>query len=236
VPETGYLCQSELRGKLPLTLRDWRRIIESTHHTKVDSHVTFWAVSDEIEPFGIAGSFGANCTVETMRGTVTVQDLRPGQFVLTADGDIAQVRWVGSHIVPARGRFTPHLVRAPYYGAQQDLIMSGEQFLCLRGSEIEYNFGLETVGASVAQLANSRSILPVRSYPTIELFQILLDRPAVYAVSGVNVSGFDPNLHTNDRSTLRHSMLRELPSELIPEMQPLDIHHLRLFEAASLSR
>lgn len=235
-PDTGHFHQAELRGTIPLTLRDWRRVIESMHHTRTDSSVQFWAVSDEIEPFGISATFGAHCLVETPRGKVAIADLRPGQFVLTSDNDLAQVRWVGRQWVPARGRFTPHLIRAPYFGAEHDLIMSAEQRLCLRGSEIEYNFGLETVGARVSQMSNGRSILPVRGVQTIEYHQVLLDRPAILSVSGVTVNALDPSLHTNDPTTLRHSLIRELPQELIPSYGPLDIYELKPFESAALNR
>lgn len=235
-PDTGHFHHAELRGTMPLSTRDWRRVIESKHHTQVDPSVNFWAVSDSVEPFGISATFGAHCLVETPRGRVAVSDLRPGQFIKTIDGDLAQVRWVGSQWLPARGRFTPHLIRAPYFGAEHDLIMSAEQKLCLQGSEIEYVFGLERVGVRVSQMQNTRSILPVKGVPVVEYHQVLLDRPTIFSVSGVNVTGLDPWIHTNDRTTLRHSLVRDLPYELIPAFEPLEMYQLKPFESASLNR
>ncbi len=235
-PDTGNFHHAELRGAVPLTTRDWRRVIESKHHTQVDQSVNFCAVSDEVEPFGISATFGAHCLVDTPRGKVPVGDLRPGQFINTVDGDIAQVRWVGSQWLPARGRFTPHLIRAPYFGAEHDLIMSAEQKLCLHGSEIEYVFGLEKVGVRVSQMQNTRSILPVKGVPVVEYHQLLIDRPAIFSVSGVNVTGLDPWMHINDPTTLRHSLIRDLPHELIPAFEPLEIYQLKPFESASLNR
>ena len=235
-PDTGHFHHAELRGIVPLSTRDWRRVIESHHHTQVDTSVNFWAVSDVVEPFGISATFGANCWVETPRGRTAVADLRPGQFIKTIDGDLAQIRWVGSQVLPARGRFTPHLIRAPYFGAEHDIVMSAEQRLCLQGSEIEYVFGLEKVGVRVSQMQNTRSILPVKGVPTVEYHQLLLDRPAIFSVSGVNVSGLDPWIHTSDPTTLRHSLIRDLPHELIPAFEPMEMYQLKPFESASLNR
>ena len=236
LPDHGKLFQTEVSAPFPLSMRDATRLMADHFLCKTDASLHFAALSDDIEPAGPMPSIGENATIETPKGQKAIETFRPGDIVTTLDGDDAQVRWAGSHLLPARGRYAPCLLRAPYYGVTRNFLVGQDQRLYLSGSNIEYLFGKEEVIAAARHLVDHRAVLAVDSRPlTVRYHHILLDRPAVIIVNGTPLESFDVRPLLGDPGVLRHSILRDLPPELRPMATDLEIPVLHGFEALTLT-
>ena len=110
---------------------------------------------------------GQRTQVDTPDGPVAAGLLRVGDVVTTLDGGPQRVLALRHLRVPGRGAFAPILLRAPYFGTTQDLLVSSEQALCLHGTSVEYLYGEDRVLATARHMAdgiaafadNRRSVL-----------------------------------------------------------------------------
>lgn len=236
VPDRCMLFQTDVSAPFPLTFRDATRLMADRTLCKTDPSLRFAALSNRVEPAGPMPAIGAGATILTPEGETTIDALRPGEFVSTAQGDVAQVRWVGSQVLPARGRFAPCLLRAPYHGASADLVLAHDQRICLSGSDVEYLFGEECVTAATRHLIDHRAVLEIDPAPqTVRYYHVLLDRHAVIVVNGAPLESFDVSALLADPAVLPNSVLRDLPAELRPVQSDPALPVLRGFEALTLT-
>jgi len=127
-------------------------------------------------------------SVLTARGTVRIEDLRPGDLVKTFSGRTMPVRWIG-HRAYKRNGPTWHANIAPVRIARHsldgrtphsDLYLSPNHALYIDGALIEARY-----------LVNGHSIAVVApSAEKIEYFNILLDQHDVIFAEGVAVETF----------------------------------------------
>lgn len=120
---------------------------------------------------GLAGE----TRVRTPHGERPVHTLRPGMEVLTASGGTETIRWIGATEQMARGVSAPILLRAPYFGLDEDLLVSRSQRIMLRGSEIDYLFGTDQVLARVDDIRRANSAQISLAAPIVTIFHLLLD-------------------------------------------------------------
>lgn len=118
---------------------------------------------------------GLNTRVETPKGPLPVSHLRPEMEVLTASGAVQTVRWVGQSEQMARGPSAPILLRAPYFGLAEDILVTRNQRLLLAGSEVEYLFGDEQVLARVEDIRRANAAQICLEHPTVTTCHVLLD-------------------------------------------------------------
>jgi len=235
-PGAARLVMTEATAPFPMRLADAERLVSVPGARVQNAAVRFLALADTPEPVGPAPTLAAHAMVETRDGPLPICHLDPGAVVLTADGDTAQVTWVGVQEMPARGRFRPLLMRAPYHGLTRDLVVSPAQGLRLAGSDVEYAFGTETVAVAAGDLTDDRSVLPLLTFDVVRYYQILLDKPAVLRISGAPMVPFDVAALLDDPSFLRHSVLVDLPRELIPAAGDGGLQLLESYEVLSLRR
>ena len=224
----------ELVAPLPMSLNDVQRMMTDTHHCSVNSGASFVAIADEIMPIGVLPTLGADTMVDTPTGPVAVSALRAGQMVVTALGDVAQVRWCGSALLPARGRFAPLTLRAPYHGLRQDMIVSGNQRLQTSGTEVEYLFGTDTVAMRAGHLSEGENTREAACGLTYRYWQVLLDCAAPMRVAGLVFEGLDVTSLRADPSLRKHSVLSTLPPELMPRLASELVPLLHDYETMTL--
>jgi hypothetical protein len=99
---------------------------------------------------------GAATPVETPRGPVAAGALKPGDRVMTRDSGAVPVVGVTRLAVPSRGSLAPIRLRAPYYGAKGDILVSPDQAVWVAGAEAEYLFGDEEVLVLARHLADGQ--------------------------------------------------------------------------------
>jgi hypothetical protein len=97
---------------------------------------------------------GQRTPIDTPRGPVPAGLLRAGDLVSTLDAGPRPLRAVHTLQVPGRGAFAPVLLRAPYFGQTQDLLVSSEQAIGLQGTSVEYLYGEDRVLAAAGHMAD----------------------------------------------------------------------------------
>lgn len=154
--------------------------------------ITGIAFADHLLPVGALPALVAGASVMTPEGPRSVETLRPGEFVLTAESGWRPVRWQGGVELPALPGYAPVRLRAPYHGLDRDLVVLPEQRIALTGRDIEYQFGAERVLVSARDLLDGRTAVrePVRT-ATLHCHAILLDRPEIIHASGGWVQSLD---------------------------------------------
>ena len=113
--------------------------------------------------------------VATPDGPVPVARLGVGAKVLTRSGREQTVRWIGKSERMARGSDAPVLLRAPYFGLFEDILVSRNQPLLLSGCEVEYLFGHEEVLAQVEDIRRAGAARISLAQPVVTLHHVLLD-------------------------------------------------------------
>lgn len=234
-PDKEETLIAEISNPIPLCNRDVMRIAGTEATAIVQPEVTYLAISDEVEPIGPVATIAPGSVVETPDGPVPIEMVRSGQVVRTADGEEAQVRWVGSQVLPARGRHAPLTVRQPYYGLRYDLVLACDQKIRMKGSKVEYLFGQEQICTAVRHLIDGKAILRGPYRLVQRYYQLVLDRHSIFPVSGAALESLDPARFLKDPRLRSHSVLRDMPAELLPRRGSLEITVLRDYEALTLA-
>lgn len=227
---------AELVPPLPMSMRDGARMMGDARHCAVNSGAAFVAIASEVMPIGVLPTLGETTMIQTPKGVVPVSQLRAGQMVTTAHGDTAQVRWCGSALLPARGRFAPLTLRAPYHGLRHDMTVSPNQRLQAAGSEVEYLFGTDTVALRAGHMVDGLSVRPAMCGQTYRYWQVLLDRAAPMQVAGLVFEGLDVTGVRMDPSLRPHSVLATLPAELVPMQSGDHVPLLQSYETLTLRK
>ncbi len=129
--------------------------------------------------------------VATPSGPVRAEDLRPGDAVLT-DRGTARVLRARKAERPGRGSQAPILLRAPYYAATADLLVSPDTGIALHGPAVEYVSGEECVLVPARHLCDGRSALVDARRPVVTGVALTLDRPGLVLAAGCALSPAGP--------------------------------------------
>lgn len=133
------------------------------------------AVATHDVPIGPVPGIASGTLINTPQGPTRVENLRPGMLVDTLDAGPQPVRWTESREVLCRGTTAPVLLRAPYFGLPQDIIVTADHRILMDGSEVEYLFGEERVYARAGDMVNSMSVRRDQSTLTRIFHQVMLD-------------------------------------------------------------
>ena len=121
----------------------------------------------------------------TDRGEVAVQDIRPGDRVITLDAGPQPVVWIASATRPARGRMAPVRIAAGALGNARDLWVSPQHRMLVRGPD-----GAEGFRPAI-HLVDGRTIRQVEG-GTVEYFHLMCDRHQVILAEGAAAESFFP--------------------------------------------
>ncbi len=170
-----------------VTLDELKRFFIGTRR-QVASHVVFCALSVACEPSDLLPTLTAETPIETGLGPLPVNQIIPNMMVPTPDGNLVRVLQNVQRKIPARGSFRPITLFAPYFGLKQDITVSPDQRVILRGSDVEYNFGSEAVLIEARHLANGRTGAFAETGPIVRYHQILMPRNEVIMSSGAELA------------------------------------------------
>lgn len=136
---------------------------------------------------------GQRTPVATARGSVMAGHLRPGDLIATADGGLLPLRRIRLLDLPTCGSFAPVILRAPYFGASHDLLVSSDQHLVLSGSEVEYLFNEEQVLVEAGALVDGRTALAEQRRAVASVLALEFDHPALLLADGCALLVARPN-------------------------------------------
>ena len=190
-------------GTYLVRIRD-HQIPTDTHYTKVDS-LTLGAhdgvnyshsyVSTRDEPFLC---FVAGTLIDTANGLLPVEDLSPGDLILTADHGYCPLRWVTRRRVAGRGPAAPVLITKGSLGNSRDLYLSQQHRIMLSDWRAEMLFGTTEVLIAAIHLVNGVSIR-LSPCDDVDYVHILFDRHELVFSEGILTESFHPGIYSLSR-------------------------------------
>lgn len=139
--------------------------------------------------------FARGTRIATDRGERPVEELAAGDRVLTLDHGYQVIRWVGSRVVPAKGRFAPVVFLPGTVGNTRKMRLSQQHRVRVSGAPVELNFGCLSVLAPAQALVNGDTIFREEG-GEVEYFHILLDRHEIIQSDGAWTESFQPAART----------------------------------------
>jgi hypothetical protein len=139
-----------------------------------------------------SGGSGVPCfvegtLVETARGAIPVEDVRPGDRVVTLDHGLQPVLWAGSTTVAAIGQLAPVVIAPHTFGPglpARPLAVSRQHRMLCRGWPVELWFGADEVLAPAGGLVNGAGITLVASGRRTTYHHLLFDSHELLRANG----------------------------------------------------
>lgn len=139
----------------------------------------------------------------TEDGPVAIEDLQPGQRVLTAEGRPEQVCWIGSMVIypgAENGRDLEEQVSltritAESFGAGRpglDLVLGPRARLCLRDPRLRRVAGAEAAYVPARAFLDGISVIEVTPSAPVTAYHVVLEHHGSLRVAGLEVEAFHP--------------------------------------------
>lgn len=136
--------------------------------------------------------FARGTLVTTEHGEVAIEDLKPGDNVMTLDRGFQPIRWIGSRKLSneelrANATLKPVQIRADALGPglpKRDLFVSRQHRILLRSRIAERMFGSFEVMLPAIKLVDVPGISVVTDAEDVEYFHILFDQHEVIFANG----------------------------------------------------
>ncbi|MFX0542818.1 Hint domain-containing protein [Roseovarius sp. S4756] len=135
--------------------------------------------------------FARGTRITTDHGEVVIENLRQGDLVVTTDGSIRPIRWIGSMVVAGSGKLAPVEIRRGALDNARDLLVSPQHRMLLRGWQAQLYFGRDEVLVPAKHLINDSSIRQVEC-DQVEYFHILFDTHEIVLAEGAESESFHP--------------------------------------------
>lgn len=138
--------------------------------------------------------FKAGTRIETPHGPRRIEDLRPGDPVITRDNGVQPVRWAGRRRVSGCGEFAPIRFAPGTVGNHRALIVSPQHRILHRSPAATLLFNSTEVLVAARYLVNGSSIRQVEK-DQIDYVHILFDRHEIIFAEGAASESFHPGRH-----------------------------------------
>lgn len=158
-PGLGEGRRTRGRDPMPMLLEDLLSICGGHDDILRHKSVLWFGLMDGVDLPERAPWIGLQTPVDTVNGPCPAGKLRAGDLLLTEDGDYAVLLSCLRMDLPSRGSFSPVILRAPYFGAETDILVSSDQLVAVSGDEVEYLFSDETVLTEARNLTDGRAAL-----------------------------------------------------------------------------
>lgn len=160
--------------------------------------------------------FVSGTLIRTPDGETPVEQLRPGDLVVTRDEGPCPLRWIGKRTVPAEGDFAPIHIRADTFGPHRDLLVSPQHRVLVRDAAAELLFGEDEVLVAARDLLNDRSVTR-RSGGSVIYVHLMFDRHQVIYSEGLPTESFLPGPQTTE--CFERPVVEEI-CRIFPELDP----------------
>jgi len=160
--------------------------------------------------------FVAGTMIETVDGEKAVENIVPGDMVITRDEGPCPVRWAGRRQVRAIGDFAPIRIRAGTFGTHGDLLLSPQHRVLVRDSLAELLFGEDEVLVAAKDLLNDHSVIR-RFGGMVTYVHLMFDRHQVIYSEGLPTESFLPGPQTTN--LFEQPVVDEICS-IFPELDP----------------
>lgn len=131
----------------------------------------------------VAFTRGTHITLGT-GAQVPIEDLQPGDKVLTRNAGVQRVTWIGQSTTRAVGEMAPILIRAGALNNTRDLLVSPDHRLMVYQRRDEIGAGQPEILVRARDLVNGHSVV-VQDGGFVDYFQILFDRHHIIYAEGI---------------------------------------------------
>lgn len=235
-PEETAIVSVFVEHPKPLSIDDIRDLMLGRGDQTFAPDMIFAALSDQVEPIGPMPTLLTNTPLATPWGYKPANTIKRGDTVHTRDAGVVPVLQTVQRTVPARGSFRPIRLRAPYFGLQQDIIVSPDQRLIIDGPEVEYLFNQEAVLVPARHLVNDFAALWETSGPMITYTQLLLPQHETLLAAGTTLESLYVGRIRRDAKLLKSTMFSSFESAHLPEHRQPVHQVLRWYDAIHLAR
>jgi len=232
----GTLTSVAVENPLPLNLDDLRDLMLGRGSHDYAPDMIFAALSNQIEPIGPGPTLGPDTPVATPWGFRNAGTLKRGDTVYTAEGEVVPVLHAVNRCVPARGSFAPIRMRAPYFGLQEDIIISPEQRVLIDGPEVEYLFSVEKVLTPARHLVNGFAARTEPCTHLIDYTQLVLPGHEPIMAAGAPLESMYIGRMRRDAHQLASSVLFGVDRNDLPEHRAPSHKVLKWYEAIHLAK
>lgn len=183
--------------------------------------------------------FVAGTRIRTPQGYVAVEELQPGDLVVTKDDGAQPICWIGSRDVEGRGDFAPIHIRKNTFGHHRALQLSPLHRVLVRDGLTEILFGDPEVLVAIKELINDHS---VRQVPVAQVtyVHLMFDKHQIVWAEGLETESFLPGpqiVNSFEQETMAEicAIFPELDPETGAGYGPAARRTLKGFEATLLS-
>ena len=138
--------------------------------------------------------FKAGTRISTPFGPRRIEELRPGDLVITRDNGVQPVRWAGRREVKGTGDFAPIRFAPGAIGNTRPLLVSPQHRMLLRSSNVNLLFNTAEAFVAARHLVNGKSIRQVEK-DCIDYVHILFDQHEVIFAEGAESESYHPGRH-----------------------------------------
>lgn len=171
--------------------------------------------------------------IDTPHGVVPVENLRVGDYVVTADHGHQRVRWTGHRTVAGNRDLAPIRLETGRVGNTRPLEVSPCHGIILGSCQTELLFARREVLARAGHLIDGIEVTRVR-VPEVQYFHLLFDRHEIIFANGAPTESFFPGDWVLGQDPRLATELKGLAEELGFEMWKSARPVLRRAEAQAL--
>ena len=131
----------------------------------------------------IAFTRGTHITLAT-GAQKPIEDLRPGDRILTRDDGVQELRWIGQTTSRATGAMAPILIRKGTLNNARDLLVSPDHRLMVYQRHDALGAGTPELLVAARHLVNGDSVV-VQDGGFVDYFQLLFDRHHIVYAEGI---------------------------------------------------
>ncbi len=136
--------------------------------------------------------FVTGTKIATVFGSKSVEKLKVGDVVLTWDHGPQPIRWKMTRTVSGTDAFAPILFRAGALGNSNDLLVSPNHRMLIKGPYCTLFFGVDEVLCPAKYLCDDKAIYPLQ-IPSVTYVHIMFDRHEIVFSEGIPSESFFAN-------------------------------------------
>lgn len=145
-----------------------------------------------------ATAFARGTLMPTPQGPIAVEDLQPGDRVITDGGNAEPVIWIGSTLfAPPRSRVRAGMMRVMNEFAGDalpgpDLLVGPAARMVVRHPRLGKLLGRDSVLVPLSDYADGDRYIPVTPHGPVQLYHVLLARHGLLRLGGVTLETYHP--------------------------------------------
>ncbi|MEM9032855.1 MAG: Hint domain-containing protein, partial [Pseudomonadota bacterium] len=141
--------------------------------------------------------FADGTMIDTPRGPYPIEQLAPGDLVLTLENGPVPIRWHGRRVVVGHGDAAPIRFGPGTLGNARPLLVSPQHRILVTDHRAQLNFGEDEILVPAKALIDGRGVFP-SPVERIAYHHILFDTHQIIWANGVPTESYHPGAYSLD--------------------------------------